>query len=125
MVSDSIDAIGLLMSETLYDLVVQLHFLCMRYRCQLRFIHVAGTLIIVQETDGLSRGSLYEVVMNGKPTLLFLPLKESALNRSDPLRRWIYHWDSEIGRSVETLDPEGWFVRGHEYDGGEDNIYGV
>ena len=24
-----------------------------------------------------------------------------------------------------TLDPEGWFVRGHENDGGEENIDGV
>ena len=89
MVSDSIDAIGLLMSETIYDLVVRLHFLCMRYRCQVRFIHISGTWIIGQGTNGLYRGILYERVMNGKTMLLFLPLRELALNRSDALVSWI------------------------------------
>ena len=63
--------------------------------------------------------------MNGKSMLLFLPLGELALKRLEPLGRWIEQWDSEIGRSIETLYPEGWFFRGHDNDGGEENIYGV
>ena len=63
--------------------------------------------------------------MNGKPMLSFLTLGELMLKRSDPLRRWIEQWYSELGRSVDTLDTEGWFIRGHDHDGGEENIYGV
>ena len=31
------------------------------------------------------------------------------LERSEPLGRRIKKWASNIGMSVETLDPEGWF----------------
>ena len=69
MVSEIIAAAGSLRSETLYDLVIRLHCFCMRYRCQVRFIHVAGSRMIGQGTNGLSRGSLYEGVINIKPML--------------------------------------------------------
>ena len=87
MVSESIATEGSSRAETLYDLVVQLHCLCMRYRNQVRFIHAVGTRMIGPETDGLSRGSFYEGVMNGKPMLLFMPLGELELKILDPLGR--------------------------------------
>ena len=87
MVSENIAAARSLRSESPCDLVVQLHFLCMRYRYHIMFIHVAGTRMIVQGTDGLSRGSLYERVMNDKPILSFLPIGESALHRYEQLVR--------------------------------------
>ena len=62
--------------------------------------------------------------MNGKSMLLLLPFGESMLKSSYPLGRWIDQWDYEIGRYVETLDPEGWVFRGHDHDGGEEHIYG-
>ena len=46
-----------------------------------------------------------------------------GLKKSEPLGRWIEQWSSDLVRSVETLDTEGWFVRGHDHDGGEDRIY--
>ena len=76
----------------------------MRYKCQVRFVHVSGTGVIGQGTDGLSRVTLYERVMNRKCMLLYLPLVESVLKRSYPLGRWIDQWDSELGRSVDTMD---------------------
>ena len=95
----------------------------MRYRYQVRFIHVSGTRMIGQGTDRLSRGRLYEGVTNVKYILSLLPLGQLALKRSEPLRRWIDKWHSELGSFVETMYPEGWFVRGHDHDGGEENIY--
>ena len=56
--------------------------------------------------------------MNGKAMMLLLPLGES-------LGKWIKKWDYELGRSVETLYPEGWFVRVHYHDGGEYNTDGI
>ena len=75
MVSKSIAMTGLSRSETIYDLVVRLHYLCMRYRCKVRFIHISGTQMIGQGTDRLSRGRFYEGVMNSKTMLLFLSLR--------------------------------------------------
>ena len=62
--------------------------------------------------------------MNVIAVLLFLPLRESVLKRLEPLGRWIEQWDSELGRSVETMDLEGCSDRGHDHDGGEDTIDG-
>ena len=116
MVSEIIADSGSFRAETLFDLVVKPHCLCIKYRCQVRFIHVAVTPMIGQGIDGLSRGSLYEGVMNGEPMLSLLPLRESVLKRSKPLGRWIEKWDSQIERSIETIDPEVWFARGHYHD---------
>ena len=57
MFYDTISEAGSYRAETLYDLAVQLHFFCMRYRCQVIFIHVSCMRMIGQETYGLSRGS--------------------------------------------------------------------
>ena len=81
----------------------------MRYIFQVRFIHISDTRMVIQVTNGLSRGSFYKGVMNNKPMLSFLPLGGSMLERSEPLGRRIKKWASNIGMSVETLDPEGWF----------------
>ena len=94
----------------------------MRYRCQVRFIHIVGTWMIGQGTNGLSRVTLYERVMNRKCMLLYLPLVELVLKRSYPLGRWIDQWDYEKGRSVKTMYMEVWFVRRYDHDGGEENI---
>ena len=107
MVSEIIYTEGSSRAETLYDLVVQIHCLCMRYRCQVRFIYVAGMRMIGQGTDGLSRGSFYKGVMNGKTMLLFLLLRESELNRLETLVRCIDTWDYYLGRSIDTLNLEG------------------
>ena len=53
--------------------------------------------------------------MEGKPMILFLPLGGSAFKRLDPLRWWIDQWDYYLGGSVETLDLEVWFIRGHDH----------
>ena len=105
MVSESIAAAGSSRAENLYELLVQLHCLCMRRRCQVVFIHVSETQIIGQGTDGFSRVSFYEGVMNVKPILSFLPLGDSVLKRSNKLGVWIYQWASDLGTSVDNLDP--------------------
>ena len=65
MVSESIAATYSSELEALFDLVVQLHFMSMRFKCNFRFIHVVGTWMIIQGTDGISRGDMYEVMMKG------------------------------------------------------------
>ena len=126
MVSESIAAAGSSASELLYDLVVRLvACLGMRFRCSVQFIHVAGTRMIKQGSDGLSRGDLYEGVMSGKPMLHYIPLADSALDRSPKLLPWIRGWFSGFETDLEVLDKEGWFERGHDIVGGTINSDGV
>ena len=74
MVSDSIAASGSEKSEVLFDLVVQLHCLSMILKCKVSFIHVAGTQMISQGTDGISRGDMHEGIIKGGNMLSLLPL---------------------------------------------------
>ena len=94
----------------------------MSYRFQFKFIHIYVTRVIGHGTYGLSVRSLYMGVMNSKPIISFLPLGQSALKRFNTLLKCIDQWSSELGRSIETLDPEGWFFIGHDHDRGEYNI---
>ena len=57
-VSESIAAKGSSSSPKLYQLVVRFFRLEMKYLCKLEIIHVAGTRMIAQGTDGLSRGDM-------------------------------------------------------------------
>ena len=89
MVSESIATKGSSVSRSLYELVVRVFKLEMSYRCNISCIHVAGTRMIAQGTDGLSRGEMYEGVMNSQSMLSFVPLHLSALARSPALVEWI------------------------------------
>jgi len=76
-------------SKTLFDLVLRLRTLEMNGLVQLQVIHIAGTRMMTQGTDGLSRGNLTEGVMSGTPVLQFIPLHLSALVRQPALLPWI------------------------------------
>ena len=125
MVSESVAANGSSSSPELYNLIVRVYKLEMKFRCRIQFIHVAGTRMIEQGADGLSRGDMYEGVMRGESMLDFIPLHQSAIERHPPLLDWISSWSSKMGNEVEHLSPEGWFERGHDIAGGRDNSDGI
>mmetsp|Transcript_39960 Transcript_39960/g.56309 ORF Transcript_39960/g.56309 Transcript_39960/m.56309 type:complete len:432 (+) Transcript_39960:3-1298(+) len=103
-------------SQTLLDLVIRFHLLRAKYQVKIHVIHCAGTRMIAQGTDGVSRGCLLDGVMAGKPFLSFVPLHKSALERSPDLEDWISSW---AGGDPEFLQPIDWFRRGHDMDGGK------
>ena len=78
----------------LFELVVRLYLLELKYQCSVRCTHVAGTRMIEQGTDGLSRGDLREGVMQGRSMLDYIPLNDSAVTRFQPLKSWIDSWSS-------------------------------
>ena len=89
----------------------------------LHVIHVAGTRMIDQGTDALSRGDLHEGVMVGRNMFYFVPLHKSAIERSDVVLAWVQSWcpDSEI----RALQLEEWYHRGHGLSGGAKNCEGI
>lgn len=109
-------------SLTLYDLVLRLKKLEMRSGCQVLVSHVSGKRMIAQGTDGVSRGNLSEGVMAGRPMFEFLPFHLSATDRSPALLDWVKSW---LGSDLELLTPEGWYERGHDFDGGRSNCDGI
>ena len=65
-------------SPKLLNLVIRFHLLKAKYRVRIHVIHVAGTQMILQGTDGVSRGCLLDGVMAGESFLSFVPLHKSA-----------------------------------------------
>ena len=123
--AESIAAKGSSTSPLLFELVTRLYKLSMKFLCSVNIIHVAGTRMISQGTDGLSRGDLLEGVLNGQRMLSFIPLHLSALDREPSLINWISQW-AGTGRKeeIEVLSPEDWFWRGHDLDGHRENCDG-
>jgi hypothetical protein len=68
-------------SPLLFELALRLHTLEMRGDFQFHMVHVAGTRMIAQGSEGISQGCLSEGVMSGKAMLSYIPLHLSALDR--------------------------------------------
>jgi len=101
-------------SRLLHELVVRIKALEVRYSCTLFVIHVSGTRMINQGTDGLSRGQLTDGVMDGEQMLSFVPIHLSTLERSPSMLDWIRSWSID---SVTVLEPIDWYERGHGISG--------
>ena len=96
----------------------------MKASFKLHVVHVSGSRMIEQGTDGLSRGISYEGLLGSRYNFLnYLPLHESAITRSSALLTWLQSWSSS---HMEVLSPEGWFERGHdiyEWEKNEANLW--
>jgi hypothetical protein len=101
-------------SRLLHELVVRMKVLEAHYGFKLLVIHVSGKRMQAQGTDGVSRGQLSEGVMNGEPMMSYVPLHESALERSPILKDWLKEF---ISSNLEFLSADGWFERGHNHFG--------
>lgn len=111
-------------SKLLHGLVLRLRLLEIKYSVIIHLIHVSGTRMIAQGTDGTSRGSLLEGVMAGENMLTFVDLSKSACDRQGPsLLSWIREWTRST--DLQPLSPEEWFVEGHGIIGGARNAHGI
>jgi hypothetical protein len=104
-------------SQHLHALVLSLRTLKMTFGMTIHIIHISGKRMIMQGTDGCSRGSLMEGVMAGADMLTFVDLARGGIECHPPLLEWICSWS---GRPhLKALSPEGWFKEGHGITGGE------
>ena len=99
-------------SRYLFELVLMLRKLEMEGHLFLHIIWVAGTRMICQGTDGLSRGELLAGVMAGEDMLSFVPLNRGAFERAPEvveafLRSTLPDCCAE--KAWNTLTPEGWY----------------
>lgn len=114
-------------NKLLFELILRLKKLELASGCKIHLIHVAGTRMIAQGSDGLSRGDVNEGVMKGHPMLSFIPLHLSALDRQPKLKSLVIEMLSgqSNGHSPEFLSADGWFERGHDIVGGNFNLDGI
>ena len=102
-------------SPKLLSLVVRLLALTSKVGVKINIIHVAGSRMIAQGTDGVSRGYLGQGVMAGDAMTLHIPIHQSAVERSPlDLVPWIRSWS---GTESILLDEAGWFQLGHDIQG--------
>jgi hypothetical protein len=99
----------------LNELALRLRVLEMDGSIRIQMVHVPGTRMIQQGTDGLSRGDLTEGVMAGSSMLEHVPLKLSALERQPRLQAWMSSW---LPSPPYELSPGQWSVEGHGCSGG-------
>jgi hypothetical protein len=98
-------------SELLFGLILRIRKLEMSGQCKIHMIHVAGTRMIWQGTDGLSRGDRNAGVMAGISMLDFVPLNRTALHRNPALKEWIGSWTGEEVQKLSSLiflNPDDW-----------------
>ena len=103
-------------SPKLLGLVVRLQALSLRVGIKIHIFHVAGTRMIAQGTDGVSRGYLGHGVMAGESMSAFIPIHLGAGERGEAfgLVPWIRKW---AGSDAIHLDEMGWFQAGHDIVG--------
>ena len=95
-------------SKLLYDLVLRTKRMEMRGCIFLRVIWVAGTRMIEQGTDGLSRGDLMTGVMAGSDMLLYVPLNKTVEERQSGVVDWITKKATTLS-FWKTLSAQDWF----------------
>lgn len=102
-------------SPKLFQLI--LRFKQLELHSGARFIvsHVSGNRMRSQDTDGVSRGNLNEGVSLGESMLSFCLWHLGALKRNKHLKDWLI---GLVGKDADFLQPEDWFVRGHDITGG-------
>jgi hypothetical protein len=102
-------------SKKLLGLVLRFKALQTKYYSVIvHVLRVAGTRMIVQGTDGISRGKTNKGVMAGENILTFIPTHELAPQRSAKVVKWIQSW---FGKDSCVLEPMDWFSRGHDISG--------
>jgi hypothetical protein len=104
---------GTSQSRRLFELVLRLRKLQLGGDVTIYVIHVAGTRMIEEGTDGLSRGNINEGVMSGTDILSYIPLHLSAAERQDGVVRWIKAC-AETGshEKYQALTAAEWFTTG-------------
>ena len=103
-------------SPKLLGLVVRLHSLTTRLGVKIHVFHVAGTRMIAQGTDGVSRGYLGHGIMAGQSMSAFIPIHLGANERrgGGGVVPWIKAWS---GEDAILLDAMGWYQSGHDIEG--------
>jgi len=117
-------------SRKLFELVLRLRLLEMTAGFKVHIIHVAGSRMIQQGTDGLSRGDCNEGVMKGVPMLEYIPLDKTCFQRS-PLLKEKIAWCIDPYLKAAKLEARylselEWFNLGHDILGGslnDDNVW--
>jgi len=102
-------------NRELFDLMLELRMLMLEAGAQLHIVHVAGTRMIREGTDGLSRGELHlGGFLDG--SLQVVPLHLDPIQRQPKVLSWIESWTSVGEPKTRLARPVDWPHRAHQPD---------
>ena len=110
-IAESAIAKGNSPSRHLFELVLRIKALQMKYGFKLYVIHIAGTQMIEQGIDGLSQGAVKVQGLNLKTLKEYAPINLNALERSDTLMSQIKSW---IAKDHFLLSLKYWYLEAHD-----------
>jgi hypothetical protein len=97
----------------------------MEHGFTLHVMHVVGTRMIAQGTDGLSRGILLEGVVKGEDMLSFVDLSQTAVERHPEVLVYVKSWVDLVLGTSRVLTIKEWFQEGHGITGGKIGSKGI
>jgi hypothetical protein len=113
LVAESAFYRGTSSNPLLFNLIIHLKKLELQYSLNLHVVHIAGTWMMEQGTDGLSRGAVWEC--DHHPVSV-VPLHLSPFDRDPMLLRWCASL-IPAGYHLHVLSPQTWFTEGHGIGG--------
>jgi hypothetical protein len=102
---------GMASRKSLFDLVLSLWKLEMDGDIFLHLIWCAGTRMIKQGADELSRGNLDNEVMIGEHMLKHVQIHLLAVDRAKHLHEWISSW---FDPDAQFFTHEDWYHNAHQ-----------
>jgi hypothetical protein len=104
----------------LFEIILKLKQLELEHSLHLYVVHIAGTRMMAQGTDGLSRGVAWEF----DNPLAFVPLHLSPFDRDPLLLPWVVSWIPPPFQPRPILADE-WYTVGHGWEGHTTNSDGI
>jgi hypothetical protein len=92
-------------SKSLFDIMLELRHEQLRGNFVLHVVHLAGTRMMFEGTDALSRGEVHAQDLMDKDCHK-VPLDVGAIEREPKLKDWILSWADQ---SVRFAEPVHWF----------------
>jgi len=93
-------------SELLDDMVLELKILSVKENFVVNLVHFAGTRMIANGIDGISRGELHVGSLLEAARMNVLPLHLDPISCSPKLLPWLCSW---AGESIKVAEPKDWF----------------
>lgn len=101
-------------TRALHGLIQRLRVLMMRGSLHVHVVWIAGTRMIAQGTDGLSRGDLTSGVLLGDSFLQHVPIHRSVQEVSPGCVEWFMSCFPLQGHEWKLLTPHDWFDMSEE-----------
>lgn len=103
-------------SPELFDLIVRLRNVELQTGAKIIVTHVSGRRMMLQGTDAVSRGAMNVGTALGRSLLDYCPWAINPCSAVPELKLLLRDC---FGSDLEFLEPEGWYRRGHDWDGWE------